>query len=55
MENTLNQARFTADGIANLIQMTKAVIEGKTKAERDEAISLHMDFKTYLKQNIDLR
>lgn len=53
-ENTLKQAGFTSDGTTNLIQMTKAVIEGKTKAEGDEAISLHTDFKTYLKQNIDL-
>lgn len=53
-ERTLKQAGFTTDGIANLIEMTQAVIEGKTKAETDKVIRLRTDFKTYLKQNSDL-
>lgn len=49
-ENTLAQAGFTADGIKNLILMTKAVMDGKTKTETTNPVHLPMDFRTYLEQ-----
>lgn len=53
-ENALKESGFTSDGINNLIQMTRAVIDGKTKRETDEIIRLNTDFKTFLKQAINL-
>ncbi|MGN7939535.1 NmrA family NAD(P)-binding protein [Virgibacillus sp. 6R] len=49
-ENTLVQAGFTTDGIRNLILMTKAVIDGKTKGDTANQIRLFTDFKTYLEK-----
>lgn len=47
-ENTLVQAGFTTDGAMNLILMTKAVIDGKTKNDTPNPIRFLTDFKTYL-------
>jgi uncharacterized protein YbjT (DUF2867 family) len=47
-ENTLTQAGFSQDSANNLILMTKAVIDGKTKHQTAEPIRLSMDFKQYL-------
>lgn len=49
-ESTLAQAGFTADGIKNLILMTKAAMDGKTKTETTNPVHLPMDFRTYLEQ-----
>lgn len=47
-ESTLMQAGFSRDAADNLILMTKAVIEGKTKNDTLNPIRFSMDFKTYL-------
>jgi len=49
-ESTLVQAGFTPDGVKNLILMTKAVIDGKTKSETTRPVQLSMDFRTYLER-----
>lgn len=51
-ENTLIQAGFSKDGANNLILMTKAVIDGKTKNDTANQIRFTTDFKTYLKNII---
>ncbi|RXA15172.1 NAD-dependent epimerase/dehydratase family protein [Methanosarcina sp. MSH10X1] len=51
-ESTLVQAGFSKDGAKNLILMTKAVIEGKTKNETANPICFSTDFKSYLKNII---
>lgn len=51
-ESTLVQAGFSKDGAKNLILMTKAVIEGKTKNETANPIHFTTDFKSYLKNII---
>ncbi|MGB9941066.1 NmrA family NAD(P)-binding protein [Methanosarcina sp.] len=48
-ESTLLQAGFSKDAADNLILMTKAVIEGKTKNDALNPIRFSTDFKTYLK------
>jgi len=48
-ENTLLQAGFSKDGAKNLMLMTKAVIDGKTKNEATNPIYFSTDFKEYLK------
>jgi len=48
-ESTLIQAGFSKDAANNLMLMTKAVIDGKTKSETTKKISFSTDFKTYLK------
>lgn len=49
---TFVQAGFTADGARNLMLMTKAVIDGKTKSDIPNPVRLFMDFKTYLEQTV---
>jgi uncharacterized protein YbjT (DUF2867 family) len=51
-ENTLAQAGFTADGVKNLMLMTQAVIDGKTKHDTPDPVNLHTDFRTYLERTI---
>ncbi|MDQ1274694.1 MAG: hypothetical protein QG610_266 [Euryarchaeota archaeon] len=51
-ESTLIQAGFSKDGTKNLILMTKAVINGKTKNETINQIRFSTDFKYYLKKTI---
>jgi uncharacterized protein YbjT (DUF2867 family) len=51
-ESTLIQAGFSKDGADNLILMTKAVIDGKTKNDATNPIRFSTDFKTYLKNII---
>lgn len=51
-ESTLTQAGFSADGIKNLILMTKAVIEGKTKSDTPNPVRLPTDFRTYLERTV---
>lgn len=51
-ENTLIQAGFSKDGAKNLMLMTKAVIDGKTKNETTNQIRFSTDFKSYLKNAI---
>lgn len=51
-ENTLIQAGFSKDGAKNLMLMTKAVIDGKTKNETTNPIRFSTDFKSYLKNAI---
>lgn len=51
-ENTLTQAGFSKDGTKNLMLMTKAVIDGKTKSETANPIRFSTDFKSYLKNVI---
>jgi len=51
-ESTLTQAGFSADGVKNLILMTRAVIDGKTKSETSSLVHLSMDFQTYLERKI---
>jgi len=48
-ESTLIQAGFSKDAANNLILMTKAVIDGKTKNDTPDTIRFSTDFKTYLK------
>jgi uncharacterized protein YbjT (DUF2867 family) len=48
-ESKLIQAGFSKDAADNLILMTKAVIEGKTKNDALNPIHFSTDFKTYLK------
>jgi uncharacterized protein YbjT (DUF2867 family) len=47
-KNTLLQAGFSKDGAKNLMLMTQAVIDGKTKNETTNSICFHTDFKKYL-------
>jgi uncharacterized protein YbjT (DUF2867 family) len=47
-ESTLIQAGFSKDGAKNLMLMTQAVIDGKTKYETTNPIRFHTDFKKYL-------
>lgn len=47
-ENTLIQAGFSKDGAKNLMLMTQAVIDGKTKNETTNPIRFNTDFKKYL-------
>ena len=51
-ESTLIQAGFSKDGANNLMLMTKAVIDGKTKNDTINPICFSTDFKTYLKNAI---
>jgi uncharacterized protein YbjT (DUF2867 family) len=51
-ENTLIQAGISKDGAKNLMLMTKAVIDGKTKNETTNQIRFSTDFKSYLKRVI---
>lgn len=51
-ESTLEQAGFTADGIKNLMLMTKAVIDGKTKSDTLNPVHLLMDFQTFLERKV---
>lgn len=51
-ENTLMQAGFSKDGAKNLMLMTKAVIDGKTKNKTINQIRFSTDFKNYLKKAI---
>lgn len=51
-ENTLIQAGFSKDGTKNLMLMTKAVIDRKTKSETANLIRFSTDFKSYLKNVI---
>ncbi|WP_410508618.1 NAD(P)H-binding protein [Methanosarcina hadiensis] len=53
-ENTLIQAGFSKDGAKNLMLMTKAVIDGKTKNETTSRIRFSTDFKSYLKNVIKI-
>jgi hypothetical protein len=52
LENTLMQAGFSKDAANNLILMTKAVIDGKTKNATSKPVRFPTDFKTYLKNAI---
>jgi uncharacterized protein YbjT (DUF2867 family) len=47
-ESTLIQAGFSKDGAKNLMLMTQAVIDGKTKNETTNPIHFYTDFKKYL-------
>lgn len=49
LENTLLQVGFSKDGARNLMLMTKAVIDGKTKNETINPICFSTDFKEYLR------
>jgi uncharacterized protein YbjT (DUF2867 family) len=51
-ESTLAQTGFSADGIKNLMLMTKAVINGKTKSDTPNAVHLLMDFRTFLERTV---
>jgi hypothetical protein len=51
-ESTLLKAEFSKDAATNLILMTKAVIDGKTKNDTTNHICFSTDFKTYLKNII---
>ncbi|MBP1924433.1 uncharacterized protein YbjT (DUF2867 family) [Sedimentibacter acidaminivorans] len=51
-ENTLIQAGFSKDGAKNLMLMTQAVIDGKTKNETINPIHFYTDFKKYLINNL---
>lgn len=51
-ESTLLQAGFSRDGAHNLMLMTQAVIDGKTKNTTPNPIRYATDFKTYLKNII---
>ncbi|WP_372633932.1 NmrA family NAD(P)-binding protein [Cohnella sp.] len=51
-ERTLTQAGFSTDGIKNLILMTKAVINGKTKSDTSNPVRLPTDFRTYLERTV---
>jgi hypothetical protein len=51
-ESTLIQAGFSKDAANNLILMTKAVIDGKTKNDITNKICFSTDFNTYLKSII---
>lgn len=51
-ENTLIQAGISKDGAKNLMLMTKAVIDGKTKNETTNQIRFSTYFKSYLKNAI---
>jgi len=51
-ENTLLQVGFSKDGTKNIMLMTKAVIDGKTKNETTNPICFSTDFKKYLKSII---
>lgn len=51
-ENTLIQAGFSKDGAKNLMLMTQAVIDGKTKNVTTNPIHFHTDFKKYLINNL---
>jgi len=46
------QAGFSKDAANNLILMTKAVIDRKTKNDTTNPICFSTDFKTYLKNII---
>jgi uncharacterized protein YbjT (DUF2867 family) len=47
-ESTLIQAGFSKDGAKNLMLMTQAVIDGKTKNEAINPIQFYTDFRKYL-------
>lgn len=51
-ESALLQAGFSKDGAHNLMLMTQAVIDGKTKNTTPNPIRCATDFKTYLKNII---
>ena len=51
-ENTLIQAGFSKDGTRNLMLMTKAVIDGKTKNETTNRLRFSTNFKNYLQSVI---
>jgi uncharacterized protein YbjT (DUF2867 family) len=51
-ESTLIQAGFSKDGAKNLMLMTQAVIDGKTKNETNNPIRFYTDFKKYLLNTI---
>lgn len=51
-ESTLLQAGFSKDGAHNLMLMTQAVIDGKTKNTTPNPFRCATDFKTYLKNII---
>lgn len=51
-ESTLLQAGFSKDGARNLMLMTQAVIDGKTKNETTNPIRFHTDFKGFLKNKL---
>lgn len=51
-ENTLIQAGFSKDGARNLMLMTKAVIDGKTKNETTNRLRFSTNFKNYLQSVI---
>lgn len=53
-ESTLLQAGFSQDGARNLMLMTKAVIDGRTKDTTPNPIRCATDFKTYLKNIINI-
>lgn len=48
-EEALLSVGFSKDGTENLMQMTQAVIDGKTQTETSHVRTLATDFKTYLK------
>ncbi|WP_198149899.1 hypothetical protein [Clostridium sp. DMHC 10] len=47
-ESTLIQAGFSKDVAKNLMLMTQAVIDGKTKNKTTNSIRFYTDFKKYL-------
>jgi uncharacterized protein YbjT (DUF2867 family) len=51
-ENTLKQAGFSKDAANNLILMTKAVIDDKTKNATSNPVRFSTDFTTYLEKII---
>lgn len=51
-ENTLIKAGFSKNGAKNLMLMTKAVIDGKTKSETNNRICFSTDFESYLKNAV---
>lgn len=51
-KHTLEQAGLTADGINNLMLMTKAVIDGKTNNDTPNPVRLFMDFQTFLERTV---
>lgn len=51
-ESTLAQIGFTEDGVKNIMRMTQAVIDGKTKSETPKPVHLSMSFQTYLEQTL---
>lgn len=53
-ESTLLDAGFSKDGAKNLMLMTKAVIDGKTKSETTNQICFSTDFKKYLENILEV-